>query len=549
MNNAQLYLDWFAQKKPLCKPRGLYFVGTQPLYHSRRGILPLVRVYWKSHVLPPIFSLSKDQRLVWREITPTVIHCNAFERMDSGAIQIVTPKEESPAWTFFRSLESGDVVWSRSGSGKGTSSSPVKKRLTVQTIENSDGCFEILFDKLQQETIDGISFSRSSHFDRNRQIDCDKLEFPQSWETEWAAFLRADQLLQALDEIHDYENNPRLFIRHLENLIKIWFIPLDFPVKERPEVLASRVETIRLLPRLKTLKKSFTWTRAVSAFPDSIRRANHIGLDPVNTVENQRAGLTRFLSPDFFVGGNGQLQQVDQGRNSSNSFSQLVRNVPFYYSNAPRRMMLGASLQTKSLELVDSFKEANDHNSNWIAPNAKLRVCFSSMNGWTHEDAIVLTKSCSLKLAATKIETYDVFIPSSIGHTVVQKPKSAGSEEVERPAIRAFIDLFAMGFNRSKYATKRDKKDTERLKQANPKLAISQDGWLEVGLKNVPMIGGECELVSHEITKLSHDQNFREIHTFKTRKILPLMVGDKLSTPMVFEKELKPCCRASKLRI
>ncbi len=324
----------------------------------------------------------------------------------------------------------------------------------------------------------------------------------------WSRFLRADQALDWVRFIEGIEeSNEEATGQFLERLGKLvrgrWLVPVDDPLRGRLEILDRRVEAMRVAMKNGRL----LWSRRVSLFPDIVRR-NVTGLDVVHTPESERAGLTRYLCNGWSIDDSGALIEGE----GATRWGPSTSRIPFRLHDAPRRLMLGASLQARAVDLEEP-KDApriQVDEPGWEPPGKNLRAVFSLHDGWTHEDAIVLSQTASKKLRRWEEKELQVAIPAVAAHVEL---RVAEDDEVKRgdPLARAFIDLYALGWRRH---------EAERLG--------AEDGRLEIALPGV-VTPFDAKILEIKRSK-GRSVLLRETITFILEVRACVNVGDKLST-------------------
>lgn len=282
--------------------------------------------------------------------------------------------------------------------------------------------------------------------------------------------------------------------------------------------------------------------RRPDIFPDAMR-VNVAGLDPVHTPENERAGLTRYLSLGWYIDDSGSLA-FDRAKKS---WGPSTFSIPNRLHNEPRRLMLGASLLPRAVDIQESSDtpKARVRDAKWNPPGKNMFAVFSTLNGWTHEDAIVLSESASEKLRRWYLLNWHVLIPtiaSRIDLTKFQLGRGGTSSLVKEGTtlVRAFIDLFAIGL---------DEHDAEELGRSLR--SITENAWLEIGLPKakMPIDGKILEVQRQNIVDFFNSEepnainsmalkNFlvndtarwKEIITFVLEISTRASIGDKLAT-------------------
>lgn len=318
-------------------------------------------------------------------------------------------------------------------------------------------------------------------------------------------FLRADQLLDCIHALLDDSDNPERFIVAVRAALEACLVTLDEPLRDHPKILSRRVETVRLRLR----GEQFEWRRRARFLPDELRRSVIDGLDPIHTPENAHAGLTRYLCEGWEIDDNGHLVPGT----GAMQWGPSATCIPHRLHDGPRRLMLGASLQSRSVSLVDSERPTDaDMEMDWLPPGRSLRASLTMCGGWTHEDAVVLSESAANKLARHTVRVVRVRIPAVATRVEVLEP-SDGAVHVRhgQSLVRAFVDAFALGLSR---------------RQAEDDGA--DDGWIEVAIPGaLAPIDGELQRPTR---RALHTPFWREMITFEIERIVPVAIGDKLST-------------------
>jgi len=331
---------------------------------------------------------------------------------------------------------------------------------------------------------------------------------------QWTRFMRADQALDCVAAFYPPTSDLEGFKDAVKLALKSWLVPVDPPLAERPHILARRVEAIRVDLRKRERsdpesgEECLSWTRRPEKFPDSMRRAIP-GLDPVHTPENERAGLTRYLAEGWEIDDNGALVCTTD----ATPWGPSTSKIPYRLHDAPRRLMLGASLQARAVSLLESDAPTGpaEYDDGWYPPGRNLHAVFSALGGWTHEDAIVLSRSAAEKLTADLILTKRLLVPALAYYKLEVNTKG---QRVERGQLlaRAYLDLYALGWR---------KHEAEALN--------AQDGWLEIAIPGAES-PADGELIEDVHIRTLRTPNWRASLLFKIRAVVPLGVGDKLAT-------------------
>ena len=217
------------------------------------------------------------------------------------------------------------------------------------------------------------------------------------------------------------------------------------------------------------------WTRDPDLLPDAAR-AGEEGIDPVHTPENARAGLTRYLGQGWTVGQGsheGQLvhDPADAPSRTRGSWGPVTASIPYRLNDEPRRLMLGASLQSRAVPLLKPDVDPADSTEKWTkeltdaterlvadeAPTASTRtrstvqgrallVAFQTREGWTHEDAIVISQSAATNLTCDVIsERWVEISPLAVEVELLSEQREIIPGE---RLVRAWVDLYALGLRR-----------------------------------------------------------------------------------------------------
>ncbi|MDP3939523.1 MAG: hypothetical protein Q8R92_15495 [Deltaproteobacteria bacterium] len=318
-------------------------------------------------------------------------------------------------------------------------------------------------------------------------------------------FLRADQLLECILGMLGCSPGDETFLASVHKYLGAWLVPLDEAIRDRIEILDRRVETVRMYVRKGVLK----WTRRPRWFPDELRVSIIDGIDPVHTPENARAGLTRYLCEGWGIDDHGRLVSGEM----ATGWGPSSALIPHRHHDAPRRLMLGASLQSRGVPLIDPDRPSEpDKLGGWLPEGRNLRASFRMLGGWTHEDAVVLSESAANKLCSRTVRQIRVLVPSVASRVEIAEPSDAPIPIKHQQALaRAYIDAYALGLRRH------DAKDLG-----------ADDGWIEVALPaaSAPFDGQLCKLTRQAL----RTPKWREMITFEIERSAPVRVGDKLST-------------------
>jgi len=337
---------------------------------------------------------------------------------------------------------------------------------------------------------------------------------PAPWEPEtWlpagegvVRFLRADQALDCLqNSLGARTSTQALSLAIKRVLAQAWLLAVEDVTQDALATLKRRVETVRLTKRRRQLR----WSRAVRTFPDSLRASLSPGLDAVHTPESSHAGLTRYLCEGWSIDDAGALR-AEPG---AEMWGPSTRHVPHRLHDAPRRLMLGASLQARAVSLVESESPADWSDADQAPPPGRSLVAALVMHGgWTHEDAIVVSESAARALARPIERSVTIRIPAVAVHVDLGGLTVGSWVDYGQVLARAFVDAFALNLRRHDAAA----------------LGADGSGWIEVGLPRAfaPISGSVVDLRSETV----RSPLWRESITFTIRRSAPAGVGDKLST-------------------
>jgi hypothetical protein len=312
------------------------------------------------------------------------------------------------------------------------------------------------------------------------------------------------------------------FVRNLRSAMKAWLVTVDQELLRQTILLDSRVEAIAVsrpkLPKhlievegergLQRQDRGYRWTRAGDRFPQEMRYAPP-GLDPVHTPETDRAGLSRYLTVGWSIDDRQRLIP-----NGKNIFGESSNAVLHHLNDAPRRLMLGASMQSRSVPVAGGANPATEQFYQFHIPGVRLRCAFSFDGGWTHEDAVVISESAAQVLRRVDRHTYYLYVPalaSRLDWEVAIGDRIATGQTL----VRAFLDLYALGLNQI---------DVQNLAWPGP----LNDGWMEVEVRH-----GEAPC-SGKVESFA-DAGEADPYWRRVRIIIqqdsPLQVGDKIATP------------------
>lgn len=401
-------------------------------------------------------------------------------------------------------------------------------KLTGLPIPDSDGLF----------LIDGIRYVLPHlrvYWNESAATD-DHKPLPPPWQPEtwkafgngWCRFMRSDQALECIKATLNTDDRETLIdaiwlaIRG-DRTHPGWLVVVENG-DHNLKVLDHLVETAKLfIPKshqptqpVKALDQGLRWSRLGRLFSDELRSALIPGLDIIHTPENAHAGLTRYLCEGWTIGDDGQLAPGI----ARSDWGPSAGRIPHRLNDAPRRLMLGASLQAKAVRLLEEeapFEPLN-HESG-TAPGRNLRAIFSAFDGWTHEDAIVLSESAAKKLRRELVRPVEVLIPAIANYVDVLGFAEGDYKDLRRGDLlaRAYIDAFALG-----------------LRRHEAEQHGAEDGWIEVALPGAiaPFDGQLFHIERHQYfaDPRVRSTKWRERITFWIRRTTSVGFGDKLST-------------------
>lgn len=350
---------------------------------------------------------------------------------------------------------------------------------------------------------------------------------PETWQPSGEGlvrFMRADQALECLEAGLERHTSREALSLAIQHVLRIWLLAIEEVGHDSLGTVHRRVETVRLLKRGQWIRRprskrkpsddlrvllSMQWSRDVRKFSNHLRASLPPGLDPVHTPESSHAGLTRYLCDGWFINDAGALE-AEPG---ADSWGPSTRHIPHRLYDAPRRLMLGASLQARAVPLEES-----EAPSDWAAadqahpPGRNLSAAFVMHGGWTHEDAIVVSESTARALARPIERSVTIRIPAVAAHVTLGDIAVGSPVAHGQVLARAFVDAFALNLRRH---------DAESL-------GADSNGWIEVALPGAfAPIPGSIVDIQREPMK---SPMWRESITYKIRRAAPLGVGDKLST-------------------
>lgn len=332
----------------------------------------------------------------------------------------------------------------------------------------------------------------------------EKVSAPE-WQTEswrpvaggWARYLRADQALAWASTMHQ----PRKRADGLRWLVlHRWLVGVEHPLQLRPELLAGKVEAIRV----RVSGGKLSWYRDRHITPAA--RDHQPGLDPVHTPESRRAGYSRHLASGAEIDDQGEIAFND----AAGSWGPGSRLNLHRLHVAPRRLMLGAGIACKAvptggdLDLPPGVIEGPGPGASF---GESLQVILSTMGGWTHEDAVVVSRSAAARMTRHEVVQQQVRLPLVAGRVELAQPGDVGPGD---RFVRAWIDGYALGIR----------------KGFDP--ALDQDGWCELFLPGAEVpAGGELLQVQLEPQR---GLRWRGSAVATIKLVRPLSLGDKLAT-------------------
>ena len=261
-------------------------------------------------------------------------------------------------------------------------------------------------------------------------------------------FFRADQALRWIESTvpEDEPNRDAIVASRVRRALAKWLVPVEDPLVAHRALLEQRVQTIAAWAHAGV---TFSRSRVPEAFrhiDPELREGkgepSHRGLDPVHTPESKHVGLTRYLAVGWSVSDEGWPIPPDSEPGGAQTEDKvldagpLTAEIPFALHDKPRRLMLGASLTSRSVSLSPEPGSAEPRRSR------ALRVKFDVADGWTHEDAVVVSQSGAEKLGMCQTFERRVRIPPQCSSV---KTAQKGTLEAGEPMLRAFVDAFAMG--------------------------------------------------------------------------------------------------------
>ncbi len=328
----------------------------------------------------------------------------------------------------------------------------------------------------------------------------------------WTTFLRADQVLDWISATLPDVGPEKLAVA-INRALRSWLVAFksDDPLVEHFDILDRRIETIKVAPGQGTIWSNSLKlpARNVKNFPNELRWPVR-GLDPIHTPESAHAGLTRYLSEGWRIDERGALVPGD----AASIFGPSTSRIPHALCDEPRRLMLGSSLQARAVDLEDSIGQAAKprdrvQSDGWDPPGADLRAAFSTCKGWTHEDAVVLSRTAARRLRKRwQIKEWPIMIPAIASRIEIQIVENSSVERGQQ-LVRAYIDLFALGLRSH---------EAEQIKSTWDQ--VGQEGWLEIALPGAiaPLNGTVLEIRRTTIADLARKSG-EEIYTLYEQMI------------------------------
>lgn len=383
----------------------------------------------------------------------------------------------------------------------------------------------------------------------------------------FSRYLRADQALDFIADYHPQDTQREKFCSCVLRAFRGrrsggWMVVVDEPLLQRPDLLARRVEAIVVREVSRGRRQpSLDWSRSAREFDlrtrfaaaqalaeedkekneaalvetelgddeDSPNReivalGKHAaaladlsgakGLDLVHTPESERAGLTNYLCQGWRISDEGKLEGVDH-------WGPSTSQIPYQLANDPKRLMLGASLQAKAVPLEES--DIPKESSGAPVPGRNLRVAFSAGEGFTHEDAVVISETAACKLQRPSIEESQIslLIPAIVSRVQIVREGQICTRGTA--LLQAEIDLFALGWRRHAL---------DSLHTLDGRKVEAADGWLKIA---IPGSEAQADLEILEVNRKSRLHTFwREEITIRARQQFPrprlMQIGDKLAT-------------------
>ncbi len=241
------------------------------------------------------------------------------------------------------------------------------------------------------------------------------------------------------------------------------------------------------------------------------------GIDLIHTPENVRAGLSGYLCKGWQISDAG----IPESGESKSRWGPSAEQIPYRLSNAPRRLMLGAALTAKAVPLEPiEPRDAKPASGGHQPFGCNLRAAFSTADGYTHEDAFVISESAARKLARPAVEEYELrlLVPSIVSRVECASPGpvSAGAQ-----LVRAYIDLFALGWRRH---------ELDRLPETPE---APSEGWLQIAIPGARVAGAGVRVLEVSRTPLNRKLSCEEI-VFRLQQdyggLRLVGIGDKLAT-------------------
>lgn len=337
---------------------------------------------------------------------------------------------------------------------------------------------------------------------------------PENWEGALGGFrrwLRADQIL----DWHLYAAKgmgPEKFATSLRAvLLGHWLLGIDAVDAVHLEDADHRTLAVPL-----TMDRGrVIWKRNAPAAMLDVMRQHFAGVDPVHTREDEGAELSRRLAVGWTIGSDGRLL----ASSDASSLGPATRLNPHYRSVRPRRMMLGAAILTQAVPLVaQSSPGAAKAGPIEKARAASLHMSFDTADGWTHEDAFVVSEEAARKLNTDEVLDLMVPIPATASRIRV-RPR--GWVKSGTDLVCAWIDAFAMGLDVAHCAVQ----DGVRRRE----VSVGADGWVQLHLDGATA-PADGWLQARRVLRRDGG-NSRAVVQLRFLVCRPLEIGDKLGTP------------------
>lgn len=225
--------------------------------------------------------------------------------------------------------------------------------------------------------------------------------------------------------------------------------------------------------------------------------------------ETSRAGLSRYLTVGWSI--NDRLRLIT---NVKDIYGESSKTVLHRLNDAPRRLMLGASMQSRSVPVAGDANPNREHFYQFHIPGVRLRSAFSFDGGSTHEDAVVISESAALALRRIDRHAYYIYLPA-LASRLDWKVASGDWINPGKTLVRAFIDLYALGLNRIDV-------------QALTRPGHPYDGWMEVEVRHAE---ATCTGRFESFADAGQSDPYWRRVRIVIQHDSPLQVGDKIATP------------------